>query len=157
MEMFADITDKFTKCVCENNLQEFGKLFATNGIYHDYIYGNFKGRNNIKRMLSDLFHRDTEQFYWKMFDHVFNNNIGYAKYRFSFISKIPEYTGKKVILSGMSSFKIKNKKILEYSESVNGGLAMVQLGISPLKMEKVFIKWFKRSLKDDPKLSLLKN
>jgi hypothetical protein len=26
---------------------------------------------------------------------------------------------------------------------------MVQLGVKPEKMQKVFLKWFKRSLKDD--------
>ena len=29
---------------------------------------------------------------------------------------------------------------------------MVQLGVKPEKMEKAFLKWFKRSLEDDPNL-----
>ena len=29
---------------------------------------------------------------------------------------------------------------------------MVQLGVKPEKMQKVFLKWFKRSLEDDLKL-----
>ena len=83
---------------------------------------------------------------------VFRNDIGYAKYIFTFTSKIPEYLGKKVVVSGISFFRFKLNSIVEYSESVNGGIAMVQLGVKPEKMQKVFLKWFKRSLEDDLKL-----
>ena len=71
---------------------------------------------------------------------------------FAFTSKIPEYLGKKVVVSGISFFRFKLNSIVEYSESVNGGIAMVQLGVKPEKMQKVFLKWFKRSLEDDLKL-----
>ena len=52
-------------------------------------------------------------------------------------------------MSGISFFRFKFNSIVEYSESVNGGIAMVQLGVKPKKMQKVFLKWFKRSLEDD--------
>ena len=68
---------------------------------------------------------------------------------FAFTSKIPEYLGKKVVVSGISFFRFKSNLIVEYSESVNGGIAMVQLGVKPEKMQKVFLKWFKLSLEDD--------
>ena len=71
---------------------------------------------------------------------------------FTFTSKIPEYYGKKVVISGISFFRLKFNSIVEYSEAVNGGIAMVQLGVKPEKMEKAFLKWFKRSLEDDPNL-----
>ena len=38
---------------------------------------------------------------------------------------------------------IQSESNLEYSESVNGGIAMVQLGVKPEKMEKVFLNWYK--------------
>ena len=34
---------------------------------------------------------------------------------------------------------------------------MVQLGVKPEKMEKVFLKWFKQALDNDDKLKLLNN
>ena len=40
---------------------------------------------------------------------------------------------------------------------MNGGIAMVQLGVKPEKMEKVFLKWFKQTLDNDDKLKLLNN
>ena len=63
--------------------------------------------------------------------------------------KFPNIFGKKVVVSGISFFRFKFNSIVEYSESVNGGIAMVQLGVKPEKMQKVFLKWFKRSLEDD--------
>ena len=84
------------------------------------------------------------------------NNLGYVKYRFSFISKIPDYKGRKVVIPGIGCFEFEDNLIKNYSEAVNGGLAMVQLGVNPLRMEKVFLKWLKRSFDDDPNLLEIK-
>ena len=150
--MFIKVTEELTKRVCNNDGETFANLFAEDGIYHDYIYGSFKGKKNIKFMLNNLFHRDAKNFYWEMSDHIFRDNIGYAKYMFTFTSKIPEYLEKKVVISGISFFRFKLNSIAEYSETVNGGIAMVQLGVKPEKMKKTFLKWLKRSLENDSKL-----
>ena len=150
--MFENVTHELTQSVCNNDGENLANLFADDGVYHDYIYGSFKGKKNIKLMLNNYFHRDAKNFFWKMSDHIFREDIGYAKYMFTFTSKIPEYLGKKVVVSGISFFRFKFNCIVEYSESVNGGIAMAQLGVKPEKMQKVFLKWFKRSLEDDLKL-----
>ena len=147
--MFEKLTYELTQSVCNNDGESLTKLFADNGVYHDYIYGCFKGKKNIKLMLNNYFHRDAKNFFWEMSDHIFSKDKGYAKYMFTFTSKIPEYYGKKIIVSGISFFRFKSNLIVEYSESVNGGIAMVQLGVKPEKMQKVFLKWFKLSLEDD--------
>ena len=41
----------------------------------------------------------------------------------------------------MSRFEIQDGLIRDYSESVNGGVAMVQLGVTPLRLEKVLKRW----------------
>ena len=107
-------------------------------------------------MLSYYFLRDSEDFFWEMYDHALKNNLCYVKYRFSFISKIQDYKGNKVVIPGIGCFEFENEFIKNYSEAVNGGLAMIQLGVNPLKMEKVFLKWLKRSFNDDPNLSEIK-
>ena len=48
----------FTKYICQNDGKSLANLFLKDGCYHDYIYGNFRGRKNISIMLSDYFHRD---------------------------------------------------------------------------------------------------
>ena len=147
--MFEKVTYELTQSVCNNDGESLTNLFADNGVYHDYIYGSFKGKKIIKLMLNNYFHRDAKNFFLEMSDHVLREDIGYAKYMFAFTSKIPEYLGKRVVVSGISFFRFKFNSIVEYSESVNGGIAMVQLGVKPEKMQKVFLKWFKRSLEDD--------
>ena len=154
--MLNKITDKFTKYVCNNEDKKFSELFTKNGFYHDYIYGKFHGKENIRLMLTDYFHKDAYNFYWEMYDHVFNEDIGYAKYRFAFNSKISEFKNKRVALGGISFFKIENGLISEYSESVNGGLAMVQLGHNPKRIEKVLLKWLKNAFLEDARLKALK-
>ena len=150
--MFEKLTYEFTQSVCNNDGESLANLFADNGVYHDYIYGSFKGKKNIKFMLNNYFHRDAKNFFWEMSDHILREDKGYAKYMFTFTSKIPEYYGKKVVISGISFFRLKFNSIVEYSEAVNGGIAMVQLGVKPEKMETAFLKWFKRSLEEDPNL-----
>ena len=153
--MFEKVTQKLTQSVCNNDAESLANLFAAQGTYHDYIYGSFRGKENIKLMLNNYFHRDAKNLYWEMSDHVFRDDIGYAKYVFTFTSKVPDYLGKKVVISGISFFRLKFNSIVEYSESVNGGIAMVQLGVKPAKMEKVFLKWFKHSLENDSSLKKL--
>jgi hypothetical protein len=41
----------------------------------------------------------------------------------------------------MSRFIIRDGLIAEYRESVNGGVAMAQLGVEPDRRVKVFRKW----------------
>src|SRR3546814_3989392 len=38
-------------------------------------------------------------------------------------------------------FRLRDGLIAEYHESVNGGIAMAQLGVAPARMDKVFRKW----------------
>ena len=44
----------------------------------------------------------------------------------------------------MSRFELKDGLISDYSESVNGGVAMVQLGVAPQRIEKVLQRWSKQ-------------
>ena len=41
----------------------------------------------------------------------------------------------------MSRFIVRDGLIAEYRESVNGGVAMAQLGVEPERMTKVFKRW----------------
>jgi hypothetical protein len=76
-----------------------------------------------------------------MFDPVFDGEKGYAWSLSSFTSKIPQFAGKPVVIDGMSRFILRDGLIAEYRESVNGGVAMAQLGVEPERMRKVFKRW----------------
>ena len=76
-----------------------------------------------------------------MFDPVFDGIKGYAWSLSSFTSKIEQFKGQRVVIDGMSRFIVRDGLVAEYRESVNGGVAMTQLGVAPDRMTKVFEPW----------------
>ena len=92
-------------------------------------------------MMQNLFHRDATDYRWEMFDPVFDGRMGYAWSLSSFTSTIPQFQGQRVVIDGMSRFILRDGLIAEYRESVNGGVAMQQLGVAPERMAKVFRRW----------------
>jgi hypothetical protein len=124
----------------------FAACFAEDGAYHDYIYGLHTGRRAIADMLVNLFHRDATNYDWQFVDPVTDGQIGYARSLSRFVSKIPEFKSRRVVIDGISRFVLKDGLIAEYHESVNGGIAMAQLGVAAPRIEKVFRRWAERFL-----------
>lgn len=122
----------------------FSECFSPDGVYHDYVYGDHAGRAQIEHMISELFHRDAQDYRWEMFDPVCDGNVGYAWSLSAFTSRIPEFAGRPVLIDGMSRFELKGGLINDYSESVNGGVAMAQLGVAAPRIEKVLQRWSKQ-------------
>lgn len=140
-EDFANLLDAFTHSAESGDGARFAKHFTEDGVYYDYIYGPHRGRADIAHMMQGLFHRDATDYRWEMFDPVFDGHQGYAWSLSSFTSTIPQFAGKRVVIDGMSRFIIRDGLIAEYHESVNGGVAMAQLGVEPARMAKVFSRW----------------
>ncbi len=140
-EEFAVLLDEFTRSAESGDGVRFARHFTEDAVYYDYIYGPHRGRGEIAHMLTNLFHRDATDYRWEMFDPVFDGHHGYAWSLSSFTSTIPQFHGKRVVIDGMSRFVIRDGLIAEYRESVNGGVAMVQLGVEPERMAKVFSRW----------------
>jgi ketosteroid isomerase-like protein len=140
-EEFAQFLDDFTRSAESGDGARFAGHFTEDAIYYDYIYGPHQGRADIAHMMQDLFHRDAADYRWEMFDPVFDGAMGYAWSLSSFTSKIPQFNGKPVVIDGMSRFIVRDGLIAEYRESVNGGVAMAQLGVEPERMAKVFRRW----------------
>ena len=140
-EGFAQLLNDFTVSAESGDGARFARHFTEDAIYHDYIYGPHQGRADVAHMMQDLFHRDAADYRWEMFDSVFNGVMGYAWSLSSFTSKIPEFAGQPVVIDGISRFIVRDGLIAEYRESVNGGVAMAQLGVAPDRMTKVFRRW----------------
>jgi ketosteroid isomerase-like protein len=138
---FARLLSEFTHSAESGDGARFANHFTEDAIYHDYIYGPHQGRADIAHMMQDLFHRDAGDYRWEMFDPVFDGVKGYAWSLSSFTSKIPQFKGRQVVIDGMSRFIVRGGLIAEYRESVNGGVAMAQLGVAPDRMTKVFTRW----------------
>jgi hypothetical protein len=142
---FVRLLDEFTLAAESGDGERFARCFTEDGVYYDYIYGAHTGRADIAHMMSNLFHRDAgDDYRWEMFDPVCNGNIGYAWSLSSFSSRIEEFRGRFVVIDGMSRFVLRDGLIAEYHESVNGGVAMHQLGVEPARMDKVFARWTTR-------------
>jgi hypothetical protein len=140
---FSDLLRRLTAAAEAGDGQAFAACFTPDAVYHDYIYGDHAGRDQIAHMISHLFHRDAADYRWEMFDPVCDGSNGYAWSLSSFISKVPEFAGRFVVIDGMSRFELKDGLIGDYTESVNGGVAMVQLGVNAQRMEKVLQRWSK--------------
>ena len=149
---FSEIVKIFSTAVENNDGETLASLFTVDGIYDDYIYGEFKGRKNIAMMLPTHFHRDAENFSWKMYDLISNESKGYARYRFSFTSILAGSENLIVAVPGMAYFQFNGSLIEYYGEVVNGGIAMAQLNLPSKKIKRVFQKWSDRALESDQRL-----
>ena len=138
---FAGPLNEFTLSAESGDGARFASHFTEDAIYYDYIYGAHSGRADIAHMMQHLFHRDTADYRWEMFDPVFDGINGYAWSLSSFTSKIEQFKGQRVVIDGMSRFIVRDGLVAEYRESVNGGVAMTQLGVAPDRMTKVFKRW----------------
>ncbi|HWI25738.1 MAG TPA: nuclear transport factor 2 family protein [Stellaceae bacterium] len=140
-EEFAGLLRALTGTAEAGDGERFARCFTEDAVYHDYIYGDHRGRAAIAEMLENFFHRDAADYRWEMFDPVCDGALGYAWSLSTFTSKLPEFAGKRVIIDGMSRFELQGGLIRDYSESVNAGVAMAQLGVAAPRMEKVMQRW----------------
>jgi ketosteroid isomerase-like protein len=140
-EEFARLLNDFTRAAESGDGKRFASHFTDDAVYYDYIYGPHKGRADIAHMMQDLFHRDATDYRWEMFDPVCDGDMGYAWSLSSFTSTIPQFEGRRVVIDGMSRFIVRDGLIAEYRESVNGGVAMAQLGVELARMNKIFNRW----------------
>ncbi len=144
---FARLLDRMTRAAEAGDGDAFGACFTRDATYHDYVYGPHVGRDAIGRMLVELFRRDAGPDYrWEMRDPVCEGDTGYAWSLSSFTSTVPEFAGRRVVIDGISRFRLRDGSIAEYFESVNGCVAMAQLGVAPERMAKVARKWADRLL-----------
>jgi hypothetical protein len=143
-EDFAGLLARFGAAATAGDGRSLAACFTEDGVYHDYIYGPHRGRASIADMLENLFHRDAAEYDWTFFDPVCAGDIGYARSLSRFVSTIPEFKGREVVIDGISRFVLQDGQIAEYHESVNGGVAHSQLGVAPERMARVMAKWTRR-------------
>jgi len=143
---FAALVARLGSAATAGDGEAFAACFTPDGVYHDYIYGPHTGRAAIADMLVNLFHRDATDYHWQFLDPITDGSIGYARSLSRFVSTIAEFQGRQIVIDGISRFVLADGLIAEYRESVNGGVAMTQLGVAPERMAKVFHRWTERFL-----------
>ena len=135
------LLDRMTAAAMAGDGAGFAACFTPDGIYRDYVYGDHEGRDAIAHMLTDQFHRDAADYAWRFFDPMARGDHGYAWSLSTFLSRVPAFAGRRVVIDGISRFRLSGGLIADYAESVNGCTAMAQLGVGPARMRKVAAKW----------------
>jgi hypothetical protein len=137
---FADLLAAFTAAIVANDGAGLGALFTEDGVYADEFFGAHRGRMAIVAMLR-RFHDTGSDYRWDFFDPISDGAIGYARFRFSYRSALPESAGRPVMFEGISQFLLtEDGLIARYSEAFDRGVALVQLGFPAERIRRVVEK-----------------
>jgi ketosteroid isomerase-like protein len=130
----------FCKAVERRDGAAFAALFTEDGVYHDVFYGAFSGRTKIAEMIDDWFYRTAEDFRWDMHAPVSDGKTLYARYTFSYRSKLPEANGARAMFEGVAIMTLRDGLIAEYHEVANTAAAFVDLNFAPGRIVKIVAK-----------------
>lgn len=126
MIAFNSLLNAFAAAVMENHGPRLAKMFTEDGTYEDGFFGAHTGREAIAAMLQ-RFHDTGRGYLWEFIDPVSDGSTGYARFRFSYASLLPESAGRSVLFEGMSCFQLRDGFIAHYREAFDRGVALVQL------------------------------
>jgi len=134
---FSSVINKLAQSASSGDGAGMAALFAEDGVYHDVFYGSFTGRAAIRDMIENYFHRDAEDFVWDMHDAVAADGIGYARYVFSYQSKLPACAGKRGMFEGVAIVRYNQAgEITDYREVAEAGTGLSLLGFAPERIAK---------------------
>jgi hypothetical protein len=84
---------------------------------------------------------DTGRAYlWEFLDPLSDGSIGYARFRFSYASLLPEAAERPVFFEGMSCFRLRDGLIAHYGEAFDRGVALVQLEFSAERIKHILAR-----------------
>ncbi|MBV8752563.1 MAG: nuclear transport factor 2 family protein [Hyphomicrobiales bacterium] len=139
MNDFPALLRGFAAAVVANDGAALAGLFTDDGVYEDGFFGAHKGRDEIVAMLA-RFHATGADYRWDFFDPLSDGRIGYARWRFSYASKMPGAEGKPVLFEGMSLFEFRGDRIARYSEAFDRGVALVQQDFPAERLRKILVR-----------------
>jgi ketosteroid isomerase-like protein len=136
---FERLLRRFAAAVVANDGAALGALFAPDGVYADEFFGAHQGRAAIAAMLQ-RFHDTGRDYRWEFIDPVSDGTTGYARFHFSFASRVPEAAGRPVLIDGISRFRFRDGMIARYDEAFDRGVALVQLGFPAERIHRIIEK-----------------
>jgi hypothetical protein len=137
---FAALLERMTRAICAGEGALAAACFTPEGVYHDGFYGEFKGREEIARMVS-VFHRDARDFEWKLMDALSDGRVGYARYAISYVSRLPGAEGRPAGFAGTSFCRLEGGLILRYEEQFERAPVLAQLGFPDERIVKSVRRW----------------
>ncbi len=138
-EAFPDLLTAFSAAVAANDGPGLAAMFMPDGTYVDELFGAHQGTEAIIAMLQ-RFHDTGRDYRWDFTHPVTDGTTGYARFRFSFTSRLPECEGRPVTIDGISQFQFNGSLISRYSEAFDRGVALVQLGFPAERIRRIVEK-----------------
>jgi hypothetical protein len=142
---FTDLLAAFTQAVVANDGAGLGALFAEDGVYDDAFFGAYRGRGALAARLQ-RFQDPRSEYSRELLEGlsdgaIGDGAIGYARFRFSYRSRLPESAGRPVMFEGTSQFRLaEGGLIARYSEAFDRGVALVQLGFPAERIRRIVEK-----------------
>ena len=138
---FRTLIERMTQAICRGDGAAAAACFVPDGIYHDGFYGEFRGRAAIRDMVENRFHANARDFSWTLSDAVSDGSMGYARYDFSYTSRMPGSVGARVYFAGIAQVRLKDGLISRYGEVFDRGTALAQLNFPPERIAKSLARW----------------
>ena len=136
---FAALITAMTQAACRGDGAAVAACFTPDGVYHDCFYGAFQGPA-IVQMIEAFFHRDACDFRWDLHDIVDDGHTGYARYVFSYESKLPGASGRRALFEGVSICALRDGRIASYREVANSAVGLHALGFAPERIAKLLAR-----------------
>jgi ketosteroid isomerase-like protein len=140
MQSFHELLKTFAARAEANDGAGFAALFTPDAVYDDYFFGAHAGRDEIAAMLARFF-EGGENYRWEFHEPVSDGRTAYARYRFSYRSKVPDSAGKPIAFEGICRMLLKDGLIEHYAEAFDRGVAFVQLGFPAGKVARLLEKY----------------
>lgn len=138
---FRALLERMSQAICRGDGSAAAACFVADGIYHDGFYGEFRGREAVRDMVENHFHANARDFTWQLSDALSDGSLAYARYDFSYISKIPGSEGVRVHFAGIAQVRLKDGLIARYGEMFDRGTALVQMNFEPARIAKSLARW----------------
>lgn len=139
MTDFPALLDRFAAAAVANDGAGLAALFTEDGTYDDGFFGAHTGRPAIAAMLQ-RFHDTGRDYRWDWFEPLCDGTLGYARFRFSYASRLPGCEGRPVMFEGMSRFHFAGPLIAHYAEAWDRGVALIQTGMPADRIARVLEK-----------------
>ena len=136
---FNSLIRRMTQAAVRGDGAAVVDCFTPDGVYHDVFYGAFQGPA-IADMIENYFHRDAENIIWDIHDPVCERDMGYARYVFSYDSKMAGSAGRRAVFEGVSICNLKDGKIRSYREVADVGPGLRLLGFPPERILKLMTR-----------------
>lgn len=133
---FATLISNLSRAAVRGDGQAARACFTPEGIYHDCFYGAFQG-DAIVDLIEHYFHRDGCNFIWDIHHPIADDRLGYARYTFSYESKLPQAAGKRAGFEGVSICELREGKLVSYREVANSLVSLQVLGFAPEHIAKL--------------------